>query len=139
LWRWCIKVSLFFLDKNYNFASHVTFAGKKKKVANFEKSYQLWKTHPNLPSFENVLWPKKGSVICYTNITQLYRAAPVVSYKSCNVCWLKKNKLPTLKEIINFEKHTQSYQVLKTYFDKKKALLFYFVTQKYSRLKSAII
>ncbi len=62
-----------------------------------------------------------------------------MSYKSCNVCWLKKNKLPTLKEIINFEKHTQSYQVLKTYFDKKKALLFYFVTQKYSRLKSAII
>ncbi len=25
LWQWCIKVSLFFLDKNDTFASHVSF------------------------------------------------------------------------------------------------------------------
>jgi hypothetical protein len=36
----------------------------------------------------------------------------------------KKGKLPTLKKATNFKKCTQSYQVLKTYFDKKKAPLF---------------
>jgi hypothetical protein len=36
----------------------------------------------------------------------------------------KKEKLPTLKKVPNFEKRTQSYQVLKTYFDQKKAPLF---------------
>jgi hypothetical protein len=52
LWQWCVKVSLFFRDKNDNFA--------------------------------------------------------------CNFCWLKKKeKLPTLKKVTNFEKRTKSYQVLK--------------------------
>jgi hypothetical protein len=38
---------------------------------------------------------------------------------------VKKNEnLPTLKKVTNFEKRTQSYQVLKTYFDPKKARLF---------------
>ncbi len=35
-----------------------------------------------------------------------------------------------MKKVNNFEKCTQSYQVLKTYFDQNKAVLF--VTQKYS-------
>ncbi len=52
------------------------------------------------------------------------------------VTFAGKKKLTTLKKVTNFEKRTQSYQVLKTCFDQKKAPLF--VTQKYSRLKSAI-
>jgi hypothetical protein len=92
------------------------------------QSYQVLKTYPKLPSFEKYFDKKLGSVICYSCVVQVIQLLQV---EFGEIFEKRTQSYQVLKTY-----YTQSYQVLKTYFDQNKAPLF--VTQKYNRLKSAM-
>ena len=83
-------VSRYYLDKNDNFACHVTFAGRKSAI--FEKWTQKYKNfllHSKVKKIRFGFLPPKKPVICYTTVPESLTAVPVVWYNSCNFCWLK--------------------------------------------------
>jgi hypothetical protein len=81
----------YYLDKNYKFACHVTFAGQKSAI--FEKWTQKYQ---NLffalkgTKISFGLWPQSNPVICYTTVTESLTLVQVVWYNSCNFCWFKE-------------------------------------------------
>ncbi len=103
-----------FLRYKWQFGKSCNFCWLKKK-----KSYQLWKKLPTLKNTPKVtkFWKrtltKKGSVICYANITQLLRAAPVVWYspvtfseKKSYQLWKKLQSFENAPKVTKFWKHT---------------------------------
>ncbi len=92
-WLWEYReakpLSACYLDKNDNFACHVTFAGWNSAI--FEKrtqKEQTWNTHPKVANWKYALWWKDAPIICYTAVTESLTTAQVMLYNSCNFCWL---------------------------------------------------